>query len=72
MEITKLLHKITQLGYEVQFCGDFEGMIRIEFRKEFDEDFYEHEHLSFPSGTMLQLNEKIQGALYEFYEKATK
>jgi hypothetical protein len=64
-----LLHDITQADYQVQFCGDFENMIRLEFRKEYDPDFYEHEHLGFPDGDMKNLEKSVIDSLNAFKEE---
>ncbi len=71
--ITKLLHDITQLGYNVQFCSDFEGMIRLEITLEHgNPDFYQHEHLSFPheptDAHMKKLNNSIRSSLENFLD----
>jgi hypothetical protein len=47
-KLIQLLHDITQMDYMVQFASDFEGMIRIEFRKEYDEAYYSHRHIGYP------------------------
>lgn len=46
--ITTLLHDLTQAGFRVQFNSDFEGMVRIDLTKEWDESFYEHDHIGVP------------------------
>lgn len=70
--ITTLLHDITQAGYEVDFCKDFHGMMRVEFYKEIDhgpEQFYEHTHCGFPDCTREQLEKSIIQALIDFKTK---
>ncbi len=66
--IIQLLHDITQWDYQVQFCGDFEGMFRIEYRHEYDDEYYEHEHRGYPGGTMNQLEKEIIKSLSTFLE----
>lgn len=66
--IVNQLHAITQAGYEVKFCGDFEGMIRIEYYKEYEPNFYEHDHLGSPGGQMDRLENAIIGSLERFRE----
>lgn len=70
LRIVQLLHDITQMGYQVQFCGDFQGMIRLEFRKEHDENFYSHFHLGSPEGTGNQLEKQIIQKLATFWDNA--
>ena len=66
-KIITLLHDITQLDYQVQFCRDFTGMIRIEYKDEYNEEYYHHEHLSYPDGPIEQLEEKVLESLTRFY-----
>jgi len=68
LKIVDLLHNISQLDYHVQFCGDFNGMIRIEFREEWSEEFYEHQHLGFPDCPRDRLEKEIIEALSNFWE----
>lgn len=56
--LIKLLHDLTQGGYEVQFNSDFEGMVRIDVTKEHVSDFYEHSHIGIPGGTEARLLEE--------------
>lgn len=69
LKIVDLLHDITQLGYEVKFASDFEGMIRAEFYEEHYEDFYEHQHLGFPGCERIRLEKDIIECLSNFLEK---
>ena len=69
LKIVDLLHDISQLGYEVRFCGDFRGMIRIEYTEEFDADFYEHAHLGFPDCERAKLEKDIISSLTGFLEQ---
>lgn len=64
--IVTMLHDITQAGYKVAFMDDFQGMMRIDFRKPSDVSFYEHEHCGCPGGTRNQLEKEVQGALLGF------
>lgn len=68
--IIDLIHDITQLDYHVQFCGDFAKMVRIEYRKEYDENYYHHEHRGCPDGTMNQLEKEVIKSLSTFLENA--
>jgi hypothetical protein len=70
LRIVELIHDITQLDYEVQFCPDFEGMIRLEFRNEYDGSFYQHFHLGSPDGTRNQLEKQIIQKLATFLDNA--
>ncbi len=70
LRIVQLLHDITQLDFCVQFHGDFESMVRLEFYSEYDPDFYEHYHLGSPEGTMLQLEKQIIQKLATFLDNA--
>lgn len=69
LKIVNLIHDITQLGYYVQFCSDFEGMIRLEYRKEHDDNFYAHSHLGIPGCERIRLEKDIIEDLSEFYEE---
>lgn len=68
LKIVDLIHDITQLGYHVQFCSDFNGMVRIEFREEWDENFYHHDHLGFPDCERIRLEKAIIECLSNFKE----
>ena len=65
----KLIHDITQLGYIVSFHNDFEGMVRIEFIEEYNDDFYEHYHVGIPDGSMARLEEEINHVLVGFIKE---
>lgn len=70
--ITALLHEITQRGYEVYFNSDFEGMITITYKKEVAPDkegYIRHEHLSYPGGSMKELDNKVLQSLSQFIEE---
>lgn len=69
MTIVSLLHDITQLDYYVQFCGDFDGMVRIEFREEYNNEFYEHHHLGFPGCDRERLESDVIQCLKAFLEE---
>lgn len=66
LKIVDLIHDISQLEYEVKFCGDFSGMIRLELSNEFDESFYQHRHLGFPGCERERLEKDIINALAQF------
>lgn len=66
LKIVDLLHDITQMDYQVRFCGDFTGMIRLEFLHEYDENFYEHHHLGCPDAPRIVLEKAIIKELEEF------
>jgi hypothetical protein len=70
LRIIDLIHDITQLDYQVRFCGDFSNMFRIEYLHEYDGTFYEHEHRGFPGGTRNQLEKEIVKSLSTFLAKA--
>lgn len=70
LRIVELLHDITQLGYYVQFAGDFTNMVRLEFRKEWEENFYQHFHLGNPEGTRNQLEKQVIQKLATFLDNA--
>lgn len=70
--ITSLLHEISQRGYEVIFNSDFEGMITITYKKEVapgKEGYIRHEHLSYPGGSMKELENKLKASLSVFIEE---
>ncbi len=71
MNIVGLLHDITQLGYEVRFGSDFNGMISITYYEDdFDGMYYiRHEHLSFPGGNMIRLEKDMSESLSNFLEE---
>lgn len=64
--IVNQLHDITQAGYKVTFNPDWEGMMRIEYNKEFDESFYEHDHVGAPSQSLEILEKNIIKSLNDF------
>lgn len=68
--IIELLHDITQLNYQVRFCGDFTNMVRIEYLHEYDVDYYHHEHRGVPDGTMNQLEKEVIKSLQTFLDNA--
>jgi hypothetical protein len=72
LKIVELLHDITQLDYYVQFCDDFEGMIRAEFREAWNDKFYEHAHLGFPGCERIRLEKDIIECLSNFLERIKK
>jgi hypothetical protein len=72
LKIVDLIHDITQLGYEVKFCQDFSGMIRLEFTEELDDSFYEHGHLGYPGCERLRLEKDIIESLDRFLEQHRK
>lgn len=72
LKLIELLHDITQLDYSVQFCDDFDGMIRVEFRENWNDDFYEHSHLGFPGCQRVRLEKDIIDYLSSFLEKIKK
>lgn len=69
IHIVNQLHDITQEDFVVSFHSDFAGMIRIEFTKEYDEKFYEHEHLGYPDCPRDILEQKIIESLNSFREE---
>jgi hypothetical protein len=68
LKIVELIHDITQNGYEVKFCSDFQGMVRIDYTKEWDNTFYHHEHRGYPSGISNQLEKEIIASLSTFLD----
>lgn len=64
--MTTLIHDLTQAGYEVKFCGDFRGMVRLELYKEYDESFYQHVHCGFPGATRDKLEKDLIQELIRF------
>jgi hypothetical protein len=67
--ITKLLHDITQAGYRVVINDFFEGMITITFYEELSDEYIRHEHLSYPGGSMEDLDLKLKGSLEQFQKE---
>jgi hypothetical protein len=61
----KLIHDITQSGYLVEFEDDFSGMITINYKTDSGE-YIRHEHISFPGGTMDQLESSVIKSLEHF------
>ena len=66
LKIVDLIHDISRLWYEVKLCQDFEGMLRIEYFNELDENFYEHAHLGFPGCPRERLEKDIIESLSNF------
>lgn len=71
-----LLYLITQIGYQVQFNPDMEGMVRIDFYLDGDpitidnpNGFYYHEHIGYPEQSEKELEAKIIDCLERFYEE---
>lgn len=62
------IYAITQAGYGVRFGSSMEGMIEIEYIKEYDGDFYELEQLGTPGGPEDRLQEAILNSLKQFRE----
>jgi hypothetical protein len=72
LKLIELIHKITQAGYEIKFNEDFDGMVRIDYFKEFDSDFYEHEHVGYPGQSREKLKLGIEKSLENFEKKHRK
>ena len=66
LTLISLIHEISQLGYNVQFCNDFEGMIRVELTEEYNDKFYIHYHLGFPGGPIDRLEKEVVETLSNF------
>lgn len=64
--ITTMIHDITRAGFSVGFIRDFDGMMRMDFFKENDPDFYEHAHCGVPGGTREKLEKDIIQELIRF------
>jgi ABC-type protease/lipase transport system fused ATPase/permease subunit len=62
------LHALTQMGYVVSFASDFDGMVRIDFTKEYDKEFYYHEHIGYPGQELEKLEKGITECLSRFHE----
>lgn len=69
LKIVELLHTLTQAGYRVAFNSDFEGMIRVDYTYEYDDEFYEHDHIGFPGCERLHLEKEIIKSLAAFNDK---
>jgi hypothetical protein len=71
--ITKLLHDITQEGYEVQFNDDFEGMLTVTYYQPYcgrdGQSMCLYQHVSFPGSTMDQLDARLIESLDKFLIK---
>lgn len=63
--ITKLLHDITQAGFEIRFTDDFKGMMTISYIGE-GLDWKNHEHLNYPDGSIEELENKLEDSLKRF------
>ena len=72
LKIVDLIHDITQMGYEVHFCSDFENMVRLEFTEEYNDEFYMHAHLGCPGTERIVLEKAIIEELSYFKEKYKK
>jgi hypothetical protein len=68
LHIVNQIYDCAKAGYEVKFCPDFDGMLRIEFTKELVEGFYEHSHLGYPDCPREVLESAIIKSLNEFRE----
>jgi len=66
INITKLLHDITQNGYIVSFNSDFKGMVRIDYTKEYEDAWYEHAHVGCPGRPTEELETNILKELERF------
>lgn len=66
LKIVDLIHDITQAGYGVSFASDFDGMVRIDFTKEYDKEFYEHDHVGVPGQERIYLEKGIIASLDRF------
>jgi len=74
MQMTKdsiltFIQKLNALHYNVSFCEDFEGMVRLELRHGFEPKHYEHWHLGYPDANPAYLQEKILEKLTEIYNE---
>ena len=67
-ELLNLILKINNLDYEVKFSPDFHDMTRISFFSEYDEKFYEHDHVGCP-GFPRKLEPGVIKSLKQFIEK---
>lgn len=69
--VTKLLHDLTQSGYEVQITDDFNGMLTVTYLKTLSEGrkYIRHEHLSYPDSKMSELNQKLIQSLGDLLEE---
>lgn len=74
MTIIGLIHDITQLDYKVSFSDDFQGMVSVTFYKSSDPStkggYIRHEHLSYPGGSMKELEASVINCLNDFYLEA--
>ena len=70
--VTELIHEITQHGYDVMFSADFDGMVTVTYSQptRTHRDYIRHEHLSYPGGSMEELNKKVIQSLGHFLEEA--
>lgn len=68
LRVVELIHDITQLDYHVQFCGDFNNMLRIEYYHHYDGAYYQHEHRGSPDGTKNQLEKEVIKSLQTFLD----
>lgn len=69
--VTKLIYEISQYGYEVKFNSDLDGMLTVTYGKEKSpekqhESYIRHEHISYPKGSMEELDKSLQKSLTEF------
>lgn len=73
MKIPELLYLISQEGYEVNFSGDFSGMITITYsetdRLNFPDGYVRHEHVGTPGDSVKVLEKKMLQSVASFYEE---
>ena len=69
LRLIQLLSDIVELDHRIQFCGDFSGMLRVEIRKEFDHEYYDHRHIGYPDCDMATLTGFIIEFLEVFYKE---
>lgn len=73
MKVTELLHTITQRGYQVSFQDDFEGMLTVTYQESYTpgkkDPYIRHEHVSYPGGSMKELEKALVRSLGLFVEE---
>ncbi len=72
MNIGKILHDITQLGFGIRFNGDFQGMVTTTFYEDgYNGDTYiRHEHVGFPGCDQEHFEQNLSNCLLRFLKEA--
>lgn len=64
LKIVELAHAITQKGYTIALCKDFEGSMTVMYKEK--RITVHHDHCGFPGCERIQLEKAIIKSLNEF------